>query len=113
MSDFIVPTFKDCVRKDIDKTFLNTDEFAEVIMFDGVEIKAAISNNDSREPQTKESDALGTYKWDRCLQVNKEDMPRKPEQGEYIRLNDSQLQYVAEVEEDMGMYIIYLVGNMR
>lgn len=113
MSNFAIPNFKDCMQKDIDETFLNLHEFAEEVEFDGLKVKAVVANNDGREPLTKESDALGIYKWDRCLHINAKDMLRKPESSEYIRLNDGQMQYIAHVEEDMGMYIIYLVGSMR
>ncbi len=113
MSNLKIPTLKECMKVDVDKTFLNLNEFAEEVVFNGEKIKAVISNNDSREPLTKESDALGIFKWDRCLHVRIEDMPYKPEQGEYIRLNDGQMQNIAHVEEDVGMYYIYLVGSTR
>lgn len=111
-SEFEIPTFKECAAQDIKNTFLNPDEFAEEVEYDGIKVMAVSTNNDAREPKTKESDALGVYKWDLCLQIAVEDLPRRPEQGEYIRLNDGRLQHVAQVEEEMGMYLVYLTGSM-
>lgn len=111
-SEFAIPTFKECAAQDIKATFLCASEFAEEVEYDGVKVLAVVTNNDAREPITKETDALGLYKWDICLHVAAADLPHRPEQGEYIRLNDGRLQYVAQVEEEMGMYLIYLTGNM-
>lgn len=110
--DFKIPTFKECVKDDVKKTFLCSTEFAEEIEYNGIKLLAVSTTNDEREPKTRESDALGLYKWDICLHVAISDLPQKPEQGDYVRLNDGRIQYIAQVGEEMGMYLIYLTGNL-
>lgn len=96
---------------DIKKVFLNTDEMADEIEFDGQIIVAVIDLNDGREPLLKETTSLNAFKWDRRFSIAMEDLPRKPVPGDFIRINRGEYQEVVKVDEEMGMYIVYLTGN--
>lgn len=103
--------FKEQIAADIKNVFLNEKEFAEKIDFDGVIVSAVIDLNDGRDPLVKESTSLISFKWDRRFSIAVEDLPRKPEPGDIVRINGGELQYVAKTDEEMGMYIVYLTGN--
>lgn len=104
-------TFKDDVSDDILSVFLECDEFAEIHKVDGLEILAVIDEINADERTLKAKDhVIGDAIFEKYLKVyvKAEDYGDKPTVSRRIFRLDDEIYRVVEVDEEMGMYVIYL-----
>lgn len=95
--------FKDFVDADMDKVFLNEDEFAEIISIDGVPIRAVKTKNKAILEQ-------GTSIFTELLSCKTVDLPLEVHSGDMLDINGV-MQIVADVQEAMGITDITLKRN--
>ena len=95
--------FKDFVDADMDKVFLNQDEFAEIINIDGVPIRAVKTKNKAVLEQ-------GTSIFTELLSCKTVDLPFEVHNGDVLDINGV-MQIVADVQEAMGITDITLRRN--
>ncbi|MRN51986.1 hypothetical protein [Paenibacillus monticola] len=101
--------FKDFLAEDIQRTFLNQNEFADPYIIDGVEVKASLDSvSDSRHPLAyAEGVALVTH----VLFVSMTELGYKPEPEQRMVIKDQRYR-VDQVAEEMGMLTISLEANV-
>ena len=95
--------FKDFVDADMDRVFLNEDEFAEIIFIDGVPIHAVKTKNKAVLEQ-------GTSVFTELLSCKTVDLPFEVHSGDMLDINGV-VQIVADVQESMGITEITLKRN--
>lgn len=95
--------FKDFVDADMDKVFLNQDEFAEIINIDGVPVRAVKTKNKAILEQ-------GTSIFTELLSCKTVDLPCEVHSGDMLDINGV-MQIVADVQEAMGITDITLKRN--
>lgn len=95
--------FKNFVDADMDKVFLNQDEFAEIINIDGVPIRAVKTKNKAVFEQ-------GTSVFTELLSCKTVDLPFEVHSGDMLDINGV-MQIVADVQESMGITDITLKRN--
>ena len=87
--------FKDFVDADMDKVFLNEDEFAEIIYIDGVPVRSVKTKNKAVFEQ-------GTSIFTELLSCKTVDLPFEVHNGDVLDINGV-MQVVADVQETMGI----------
>ena len=87
--------FKDFVDADMDKVFLNEDEFAEIIYIDGVPVRSVKTKNKAVLEQ-------GTSIFTELLSCKTVDLPFEVHNGDVLDINGV-MQIVADVQEAMGI----------
>lgn len=118
------PTFKDCAAADIEKAFLNTDEFAEerTFIYDGVTYKnipvvevGPKEGKRSSVVQMQHDFGQGLYKRSVTMYCAEKDLGGvKPEQGSYLSINEKKggtfyhKFRVVESTTEMGMFRVKL-----
>ena len=95
--------FKDFVDADMDKVFLNEDEFAEIIYIDGVPVRSVKTKNKAVLEQ-------GTSTFTELLSCKTVDLPFEMHSGDVLDINGV-MQVVADVQETMGITDITLRRN--
>ena len=95
--------FKDFVDADMDKVFLNEDEFAEIIFIDGVPVRSVKTKNKAVLEQ-------GTSIFTELLSCKTVDLPLEVHNGDVLDINGV-MQVVADVQETMGITDITLRRN--
>ena len=95
--------FKDFVDADMDKVFLNEDEFAEIIYIDGVPVRSVKTKNKAVLEQ-------GTSIFTELLSCKTVDLPLEVHNGDVLDINGV-MQVVADVQETMGITDITLRRN--
>ena len=95
--------FKDFVDVDMDKVFLNEDEFAEIIFIDGVPVRSVKTKNKAVLEQ-------GTSIFTELLSCKTVDLPFEVHNGDVLDINGV-MQVVADVQETMGITDITLRRN--
>ena len=95
--------FKDFVDADMDKVFLNEDEFAEIIYIDGVPVRSVKTKNKAGLEQ-------GTSIFTELLSCKTVDLPFEVHNGDVLDINGV-MQVVADVQETMGITDITLRRN--
>ena len=95
--------FEVFVDADMDKVFLNEDEFAEIINIDGVPIRAVKTKNKAVLEQ-------GTSIFTELLSCKTIDLPFEVHNGDMLDINGV-MQIVADVQESMGITDITLKRN--
>lgn len=103
--------FKDMVDADIKGVFINQDEFADVHKWNGgsgasYEIHAVIDDDVLIRQYSSQYESLGQDS--HMLFASVADFIKKPKNGDAVRL-DGILYTVDKIEEDMGMYAIFLI----
>ena len=96
-------SFKDFVDADMDKVFLNEDEFAEIIYIDGVPVRSVKTKNKAVLDQ-------GTSIFTELLSCKTVDLPFEVHNGDVLDINGV-MQIVADVQEAMGITDITLRRN--
>lgn len=109
-----VPTFKECVKDDVDNIFFNIDEFAENHIVDGKEYPIVIEEEDVRrhsahwEAGAKQNFDTGLYNAHTILYIKVSDYGPRPKVGKYLELDegtDHKRTYkIIHCEEDVGVY---------
>ena len=95
--------FKDFVDADMDRVFLNEDEFAEIIYIDGVPVRSVKTKNKAVLEQ-------GTSIFTELLSCKTVDLPFEVHNGDMLDINGV-MQIVADVQESMGITDITLRRN--
>ena len=104
-------TLKEMIADDIQKVFLNLNDFADIHNVDGTEMKAVIDEINADERNLKTTDRIigdSIFKKYLKVYVDAEDYGDKPDVGRRIFTLDEEEYRVIEVDEEMGMYVIYL-----
>ena len=102
---------KDVIESDNDSVFLNEDDFATKINYDGQEVTAVKDTDLKREYLSMENSALGTFPWDSRYFVKASDFQRLPKVTDYIFIDGEGPMTVTKVENDIGMLTIYVLEN--
>ena len=104
-------TLKEMIADDIQKVFLNLNDFADIHNVDGTEMKAVIDEINADERNLKTTDrVIGDSIFEKYLKVyvDANDYGDKPYVGRTTFMLDDEVYRVIEVNEEMGMYVIYL-----
>lgn len=102
--------FKDCLQNDIDNTFFNTNEFAEVHTYNGKKVKAIVDDDKLLEMKLRvnqHSDGLSSSQ--KVMIVKKTDMDSEPFADQYVILDGEQL-CITNVQNSDGVYTITMGG---
>lgn len=103
--------FKDLVRQDVSRTFLNPAEFSEKHTIDDVEMDIIIDNNELIERSAGKvftAAESGIYNGDILIYVSVKQFGLKPAIGRRILLDGKRRYVVSAVTEEMGIYSIEL-----
>lgn len=103
--------FKDMVAADIEGVFINTDEFADTHTWNGgsgasYEIKAVVDDDILIRQYSSQFDFMGQDS--HMIFAPAAGFKKKPKNGDTIHF-DKNLYTVDRIEEDMGMYAIFLL----
>lgn len=99
-------SLKDQFAADIDNVFLNTMDFADTIILNGITLNAVIDDDRLLELS---SQAPGVYFGERMVYVKAADLPGKPAVNSRVKIDgDNATYYVTRVTDNMGMYDIFL-----
>lgn len=101
-------TFKDYLASDND-IFFNTDEFGELHNINGNNMTIMIDNDLLKERQIKSAE--GTYTGNLLFSVRASEFGEKPAIEQIIKY-DTKPMRVTDCQEDAGIYIITLEGNL-
>lgn len=99
----MIPTFKDAVSADIDKVFLNCDEFAETHEIDGRTVPCVIdtlltqANGDAKH--------IGVFINQTRIHVRKDQIGAPPGEGDHMEV-DGVVHLVKSVSDEMGVLVI-------
>ena len=97
-------TFKDIIKRDVQQTFLNVDEFSEIHTVNGKVMAVQIDNNEQIEREKRYSQHMdGIY-------VKQEDYGPLPKQGTAVSLDKRSYRVADAIAED-GIYSITLEAN--
>jgi hypothetical protein len=100
---------RDQILLDNQRTFLNTNEFAETYNIDGIEVKASLdSSTDSKHPLAY---AEGVSLVTDVLYVNELELGYIPEQGQRMKVNGKPRTLI-RVSSEKGMLALYLEANV-
>ena len=104
-------TFKDIIKQDIHRTFLNIDEFSDTHKINGVEMPAQIDTNELIEREKRMNQNVdGVYTNQTMLYVAASDFGAKPKQGSILKL-DGRIYRVDDVVDEYGVYSITIEAN--
>lgn len=102
-------SFKEVIQEDLNNTFFDIDEFAEIHNIDGKDISIIIDHELLKERQAKYAE--GTYLGDVLFHVKKSDFGEAPGINQPIKFDGDSTMRVTDFQEDMGIYIITLGSN--
>lgn len=105
------PTFKELLRQDVKKVFLNPEEFGEEHTVNGRPMMVIIDDNEltEREKRTK-SNMDGVYKKQTLVYVSALDFGPLPRPGSPIKI-DGVTFIVADSLNECGVYSLQLEAN--
>lgn len=97
--------FRDMMHRDIDKVFLNLDDFADEHTWDGVKIKCVVDKDSLIKEYSSEFETLprGSH----LVYASAESFSKRPQVNAAVRF-DNNIYTIDEVTDAVGMYIIYL-----
>lgn len=108
------PTFKDCAAEEINSTFFNETEFAEMHNVDGVDALIVLEDVDVREHAAhweagaKQNFDTGLYDSYRILYIKVKDYGEMPQSGNLVVIDegtkDEQMFTLVSCEEESGVY---------
>lgn len=101
-------SFKDQIAKDIDKVFLNLDDFAESHVVEGAKITCVISTD--AQNKIINGRILGQIEADTFLYAKTEDAPRYRSPESIINVDGKEM-VVVKWSESMGVVVIALRQN--
>lgn len=103
--------FKDQVKKDVAGIFLNTDEFSDTHLINGVEMPAQIDNIEQIEREQRGNQHMdGIYTQQKLIYVSAADFGPLPKQGSLFKLDDRRYR-VADAIDEGGVYSITIEAN--
>lgn len=104
-------TFKDIIKNDVKKIFLNPDEFSDVHTVNGKPMAVQIDNNEQIEREKRHNQHMdGIYVKQILMYVSAEDYGPFPKQGASVSL-DKRMYRVADAISEDGVYSITLEAN--
>jgi len=104
-------TFKECVSADITNTFLNTGEFSDVHVINGVEMPVQVDDNEQIEREKRINQNMdGIYVNQKLIYVSASCFGALPKQGSIITM-DKRVYRVADAISEDGVYSITLEAN--
>lgn len=110
-------TFKDLIKQDIHKVFMNSQEFSELHALNGVQVPVQIDGNEQIEREKRFNQNMdGIYVNQKLIYVSAEDYKKAPgraglpKQGTTITL-DARTYRVADAIDEGGIYSITLEAN--
>lgn len=103
--------FKDVIRADVHKAFLNTEEFSDMHMINGTEMAVQIDSNEQIEREKRYNQNMdGIYKNQKLIFVAASDFGPLPKQGSLL-IMDKRTYRVADAIDEDGIYSIILEAN--
>lgn len=99
--------FKDLVAEDIKAVFLNTNEFADILVYNGIEI-SVIQDKD----QLVKKQIDGQVEGNNLIYAAVSDFATVPNAGDAVKFNGRKAQIV-DITEDDGMYELILNESRR
>lgn len=104
-------TFKDIIKADVHRTFLNTAEFSEAHTINGVEMACQEDSNEQIEREKRINQNVdGIYKNQKLIYVAASDFGPLPKQGSLLTYDSKKYKVVDAISED-GIYSITLEAN--
>jgi len=100
--------FKDQLAKDVRSTFLNPNEFGELITMDGREIIAVLESNAENDHPLKHAYGLSIHQI--VLHIDEEELGFRPVQGSRTEINGEKF-YVVSTKSEAGMLSVTLDRN--
>ena len=94
-------SFKDLIKKDVQKIFMNPDEFSEIHNINGKDMPIQIDANEQIEREKRQNqNSSGVY-------VSAQDYGKLPKQGSRIVM-DGYLYMIADAIDEGGVYTLTL-----
>ena len=104
-------TFKEAVASDVHEVFLNTDEFSDTHMVNGVAMAVQIDDNEQIEREKRFNQNMdGLFTNQKLIYVAADEFGPLPKQGTILRL-DNRTYTVADAIAEDGVYSITLEAN--
>ena len=104
-------TFKEAIASDVHGVFLNTEEFSDMHLVNGVPMAVQIDDNEQIEREKRFNQNMdGIFTNQKLSYVAAADYGPLPKQGTIIRL-DKRSYTVADAIEEDGIYSITLEAN--
>lgn len=104
-------SFKDVVKEDVKRVFLNIEEFSELHLVNGKEMPVQIDNNEQIEREKRGNQNMdGIYMNQKLIYVPAEEFGPMPKQGTLFQL-DGRVYRVADAIAEDGIYSITLEAN--
>jgi hypothetical protein len=98
--------FKDAVKKDIETTFINPEEFGDKHILNDKEVICVVDTNELNEAKATVSNPIdGVFVNSVTIYVKTVDLERKPVVGEPLYLDDD-MYLVEKVSDEMGLLVI-------
>lgn len=103
--------FKDLIREDAKRVFLNPEEFSEIHMVNGKEMAVQIDENEQIEREKRINQHVdGIFKNQKLIYVLAEEFGPLPKQGALFQMDKRKYTVADAVNED-GVYSITLEAN--
>lgn len=103
--------FKDVIKADVHKVFLNVEEFSDTHVINGVEMSVQIDSNEQIEREKRFNQNMdGIYKNQKLIYVAASDFGPMPKQGSILTM-DKRTYRVADAIDEGGIYSITLEAN--
>ncbi len=103
--------FKDVIKADVHKVFLNVEEFSDTHVINGVEMPVQIDSNEQIEREKRFNQNMdGIYKNQKLIYVSASDFGPMPKQGSILTM-DKRTYRVADAIDEGGIYSITLEAN--
>lgn len=104
--------FKQQLQRDVHTTFLNTEEFADTHMINGVLMPVLIDSNEQIEREKRMSHHIeGVYQDEFLAYVSSQTYGELPAQGSFVQIDEKDYRVIDAVEED-GVYSLTLAAVM-
>jgi hypothetical protein len=99
-------TVREQIYADIDRVFLNIDEFGEDVTINGIELVCVPYDIDIKNG----NEERGLYRGERTIQVKISDLPGKPAVNSRITYQGEPY-FLHSCRDDLGMYVIQMGAN--
>lgn len=104
-------SFKEVMKDDVNNTFMNVDEFADMHTVDGKEIPVLVDDNEIIEREKKmKSNMDGVYVKQKLIYVKADDFGPLPAIGRQI-VFDRKRYMVTDSTDEGGVYTITMEAN--
>ena len=104
-------TFKEAIASDVHEVFLNTEEFSDIHLVNGVPMAVQIDDNEQIEREKRFNQNMdGVFTNQKLIYVAADDFGPLPKQGTILRL-DNRTYTVADAIAEDGVYSITLEAN--